>query len=98
MSKWAVGDTIEHEAAKSLLGNLNKTEVKSVTIAANSPASGKLISELQIRTRCGASIVAIAHNGNSILNPTLEDEIQDGDQVLLLGEHEHLENAERLLN
>src|SRR5262249_12215255 len=64
---------------------LREADLETVAIAAESPAAGKLIRELQLRTQTGASIVGIERDGGSILNPGPDEELRGGDQVLLLG-------------
>jgi CPA2 family monovalent cation:H+ antiporter-2 len=72
-------------------------ELKNIEIRGGSPAAGKLIAELRLRTLTGASIVAIQRDGTSMINPGPEDDIQPGDFVLLLGTRDHLKAAEALL-
>ena len=54
---------------------------------------GKLIRELELRTRTGASIVGFARNGTNLINPGPDEELQAGDQVLLLGTRAQLDAA-----
>ena len=77
-------------ALPSLLGEAN---LEKVEITRASPAAGKLIHELQLRTQTGASIVGIERNGQSIINPGADEELQSGDQVLLLGSRSQLDAA-----
>jgi CPA2 family monovalent cation:H+ antiporter-2 len=76
---------------------LNGADLETVEIGDNSPANGKLIRELELRTRTGASAVGIERNGTSIVNPGPDEEIQAGDKVLLLGSRPQLEAAVLLL-
>jgi len=69
-------------ARPSLLRDAN---LETVVITANSPAAGKLIRELELRTRTGASIVGIERNGSNVINPGPDEDLQVGDQLLLLG-------------
>jgi monovalent cation:H+ antiporter-2, CPA2 family len=80
-----------------LAGILKEAQLASITIPAGSPAKGKLIRELALRTKTGASIVAIERTGGPIINPGPDEEIQADDKVLLLGRAEHLEAARRHL-
>ncbi len=64
---------------------LREANLDTVNVAADSPAVGRLIRELELRTRTGASIVGIERTGGSIINPGPDEELQSGDQVLLLG-------------
>jgi monovalent cation:H+ antiporter-2, CPA2 family len=72
-------------------------ELKPIVIRSDSPAAGRLIAELRLRTLTGASIVGIQRNGVSIVNPGPEDDLQAGDKVLLLGTQAHLTAAESYL-
>jgi CPA2 family monovalent cation:H+ antiporter-2 len=69
-------------AATSLLREAN---LETVVVSASSSAAGKLIRELELRTRTGASIVGIERNGTNVINPGPDEELQPGDQILLLG-------------
>ena len=73
-----------------------EADLETVTIAAESPAAGKLIRELQLRSQTGASIVGIERNGASIINPGPDEELLAGDRVLILGNRAQL-NAARVL-
>jgi CPA2 family monovalent cation:H+ antiporter-2 len=76
---------------------LREANLATVLIAADSPAIGKLIRELQLRTATGASIVGIERNGASILNPGPDEELLANDQVLLLGSAGQLEAGKTML-
>jgi K+/H+ antiporter YhaU regulatory subunit KhtT len=71
--------------------------LKSVIVADASEATGKLIRELQLRSKCGASIVGIERSGASIINPGPDEELRAGDHILLLGTEDQLKAAELLL-
>ena len=85
------------ELPSSLAGVLKEAQIATVAIAAGSPANGKLIRELALRTRTGASIVAVERAGANIVNPGPDEELQVGDQVVLLGSPQHLDAARRHL-
>ena len=70
---------------------------KSIPLAPQSSAAGKLIRELQLRTRTGASIVGIERNGSSVINPGPDDELLPGDRVLLIGTATQLAAARGVL-
>jgi CPA2 family monovalent cation:H+ antiporter-2 len=72
---------------------LREADLETVTISADSPVAGKLIRELQLRTQTGASIVGIERNDAKIINPGPDEELQSGDQVLLLGTRGQLDSA-----
>ena len=83
----------EHVPAPPLGGLLREADLEMLTLAAGSEATGKLIRELQLRSETGASIVGIERNGNSLVNPGPDEELQPGDQVLLLGTRAQLDKA-----
>ncbi|HUS35087.1 MAG TPA: cation:proton antiporter [Verrucomicrobiae bacterium] len=85
-------------APPSLANLLKEARIETVRIGPGSPAKGKLISELGLRSRTGASIVAIERNGSTVVNPGPDEEIGEGDQILLLGRSEHLQAARRELS
>lgn len=62
------------------------------------PLSGMMIRELELRTRTGASIVALEREGKSQINPGPDLELLHGDTLLLLGTSEQLENARLFLD
>ena len=80
-------------AATALPSVLREADLETVTVAAHSPAAGKLIRELQLRTLTGASIVAIERDGASIVNPGPDEELQSGDEVLFLGTRTQFDSA-----
>jgi len=86
-----------HEPPAPLVGLLRDAQIETVIITAQSPAKGKLILELALRTQTGASIVGIERNGRSIINPGPDEELQLHDQMLLLGTRKQLDAAHRLL-
>jgi CPA2 family monovalent cation:H+ antiporter-2 len=88
----------ETESAPVLPSLLQHAHLRTLPIGANSPAAGRLIRDLRLRTVTGASVVGIDRNGNSVINPGPDEELQCGDQVLLLGSLPQIASAERLLS
>jgi monovalent cation:H+ antiporter-2, CPA2 family len=76
---------------------LQNAVLETVVLPDASPARGRLIRELQLRTRTGASIVGIQRNGASLINPGPDEELHAGDHVLLIGKRDHVEAARELL-
>ncbi len=73
---------------------LREAELQTFAINGYSLACGRLIRELELRTKTGAStIVAIERNGVSLINPGPDEELQVNDQVLVLGNEAHLKKA-----
>ena len=87
------------ETATSRLPSLlREANLERVAIARDSAAAGKLIRELQLRAETGASIVGIERTGSNIINPGPDEELQHGDQVLLLGTRAELDSAKSALS
>ena len=84
----------EHQHLTTLLRDASLTTVELV---AGSPAVGQLIRELQLRSSTGASVVGIDRAGVSMINPGPDVEFHVGDQVMLLGTRQNLDDARRRL-
>jgi K+:H+ antiporter len=83
--------------APSLPPLLREARLETVEIQSGTEAAGKMIVELKLRTRTGASVVGIERHGNSIVNPNPGEELESGDQLLLIGSEEQLQAAKELL-
>jgi CPA2 family monovalent cation:H+ antiporter-2 len=68
----------------------------TIVVTQNSPAANKLIRELELRTKTGASVVAIERGETSVVNPGPDEEMHPEDRVLLLGTAEQLEAGRQL--
>jgi CPA2 family monovalent cation:H+ antiporter-2 len=104
-AQWALEETFSQSPTASpdpkqahLPPVLRDANLETVVITARSPAVGKLIRELQLRAETGASIVGIERTGANIINPGPDEELQTGDQVLLLGTRRQLEVARNILS
>jgi monovalent cation:H+ antiporter-2, CPA2 family len=96
----ALQETFAHPPARrpddtpaTLPAILREADLATVGLTAQAFAAGKLIRELELRTRTGATIVGIERKGTNILNPSADEELQAGDQLLLLGHRQQLEAA-----
>lgn len=76
---------------------LQEAALRRIHLTANSPAAGKLLGELQLRTKTGASVVGIERDGATIINPGPDEELRADDEVLLLGSPEQIEAALQFL-
>jgi K+:H+ antiporter len=83
--------------APSLPPLLHEARLETVEVQPGAEAAGKMIAELKLRTQTGASVVGIERHGTSIVNPSPDEELESGDQVLLIGSEEQLRAAKELL-
>ncbi len=74
-------------------GTLSDVEVETCRIEEDSPAAGKTLSELSIRLRTGASIIAWTRSGVTESNPSKKTQLLAGDIVVLLGTREQIQRA-----
>jgi CPA2 family monovalent cation:H+ antiporter-2 len=90
---------LPHEAATPLPGLLSEADLETLEISSGSPAAGKLILELALRSRTGASIVGIQRAaGERIINPGPDEDLRVGDTVLLLGTRAQLDASKASLS
>jgi CPA2 family monovalent cation:H+ antiporter-2 len=76
-----------------LQGLLREANLELMPVNSGFPAAGRLIRELQLRTLTGASIVGIERQGGNVVNPGPDEEVQVGDQLLVLGTRGQLDAA-----
>ena len=87
-----------HEAAAADVHPLlREAQLDTITVSPTSPAAGKVIAELKLRTLTGASIVGIERAGENVINPGIDEEIRAGDSILLIGNLGQIEKAKVLM-
>ncbi|MEM6823422.1 MAG: cation:proton antiporter, partial [Verrucomicrobiota bacterium] len=72
-------------------------EIIECEIPDDSPHAGKLLKDLGIRRKFGASLVGIDRQGFIIGNPTAENTLYPGDRILLLGTLEQVKATRNFL-
>jgi len=105
MAQYALNETLsdkeDHPHADAATGSLpvmlRDANLSTLPIGPDSPSAGRMIRELALRTRTGASIIGIERAGTNVLNPGPDEELCSGDHVLLLGSPEQIEAAKQLL-
>lgn len=103
-------DIIRHEGyamlrdmslSKERLMELTKLFAASITstflITEGSPAADKTLSGLDLRKKTGTTIIAIVRGSKAIANLSADLTLNAGDVMVLLGSHEQLEQAVKLL-
>jgi monovalent cation:H+ antiporter-2, CPA2 family len=87
----------QHEEPDGVRAFLREAQLEVVSLDDGAPASGRLIRELALRSRTGASVVGIDRGEDTVVNPGPDEELQAGDNVLLLGSAAQRAAARRLL-
>jgi CPA2 family monovalent cation:H+ antiporter-2 len=91
------GISLDQERIGRIAALFAAATVNNVQIGPDDPASGKTLKELDIRKNTGATVIAIARNGEAITNPGPDFTLNPDDIVVLLGAHADLDKAENLL-
>jgi CPA2 family monovalent cation:H+ antiporter-2 len=78
---------------KQELTPLFTAQTETFAVRDGSYLAGRSIRELQVRTRTGASVVAVQRDGHSVSNPSPDFLIQTRDILVLLGNSGQLESA-----
>lgn len=78
-------------------GTLMDVEVETCRIDEDSPALGRTLSELAIRPRTGASVIALMRAGVTHSNPSDKTLLEAGDVLALLGPGDRIRKAIGLL-
>lgn len=71
--------------------------VRWIELPLESPLTGRTIGETEIRTRTGASVVAILRGDRLIPNPSTDQRLRAGDFLAILGDDVELHQFERLM-
>lgn len=100
-AQFALRETFEqkpepHEVP-TLPSFLEEAELSTIILPSDSELSGKLLSELQLRTLTGASVVGIERGDTRIINPGADEELSGNDRLLLIGSPAQIARASDLL-
>jgi K+/H+ antiporter YhaU regulatory subunit KhtT len=66
-------------------------------LAEDSPAVGKTLRDLDLRSRTGATIIAVVRDDTPIPSPAPDVALAAGDTLVLVGSHEQVDRAMDLL-
>jgi CPA2 family monovalent cation:H+ antiporter-2 len=88
-----MGTTEQVKAGKAFLGAVSGTMdslfeevlMESIKIPLRGPAAGRTLAELALARTHGVQIAGVNHRGMRVLNPSAEERLQAGDEVLALG-------------
>jgi TrkA domain protein len=92
-----LGGTKVTERVADLRHEVEGLSIEWVTMPPDGGLSGMTIGDGQIRSKTGASVVAVIRGDRSIPGPGPETELQPGDIALVVGSVEGVQRASRLL-
>jgi CPA2 family monovalent cation:H+ antiporter-2 len=87
----------EHLMLDQLLATVRGMEIRWHTLDAGSSLVGYTLAEANLRTRTGASVVAVVRDRQMVANPKSHTTFAVGDILGLIGEAEHIAAAEQLM-
>lgn len=76
---------------------LAETTTDIFLIPEASPAAGKRLGEIELRSRSGVTVIAVVREGKSTTNPGAAFLLAAGDILVLLGSHKELDQATQIL-
>ncbi len=91
------GISLDQENLGRLASIFAGATVDNILIEPHSPAASRTLRELDIRKKTGATVIAIARNGEAVTNPGPDFALHPDDIVVLLGAHRELDEAVNLL-
>ncbi|MBA3443135.1 MAG: cation:proton antiporter [Pyrinomonadaceae bacterium] len=77
---------------------LSAASTETLLVDAGATAVGKTIGELKLRRKTGATVIAVARDGHTEVNPGSEFTLRAGDILVLLGSPEQIDVAVEHLN
>jgi CPA2 family monovalent cation:H+ antiporter-2 len=66
-------------------------------VRAGTPAAGRSLTELELRQRSGATVIAVVRDGQATLSPPGDYRTEPNDILVLVGSHAQIDGAFRLL-
>jgi TrkA domain protein len=84
----------EKEAVEIAFSTLSDLRIRVHTYVIRKHLAGRSIAELQVRTKTGATVVAVSRKGKNIINPLPSFTFEDGDIVVAIGDTDQLEEFE----
>jgi CPA2 family monovalent cation:H+ antiporter-2 len=88
----------EHRLLHDLLDAANSIEIHWFRLAEGNPLVGQTLANANMRSKTGASVVALLRQGDLIANPKSITVFEPGDRIGVIGEKEEIEAVEKLLS
>ena len=91
------GSEVTERIGAAIRQSLDGLELEWAELGARAPGVGRPISELGLRSRTGASIVAIIRGDETVISPRSDFTLQGGDVAVLVGSGAAVGEAVKLL-
>ena len=88
----------EHRLLHDLVDAVSSIEIRWFRLSKESPLVGQTLADANLRSRTGASVVALLRDRQLMANPKSMTVFQADDRIGLIGDREEIEAAERLLS
>ncbi|MGA1796511.1 MAG: cation:proton antiporter [bacterium] len=92
------GSSLPDERFESIQRIIAMSITETFLVTPDSPAVGKTLADLQLRSRTGVTVMGIIRADRSITNPAATMEINAEDILIMFGSHEQLDTAVELLS
>src|SRR6185503_14123067 len=86
-------DVVRGALSESVARMIAGSTTDTFYLAPDSPAVGRRLDELNLRSRTGVLVIAVVRDGKHHLNPEPEYVFRAGDVLVLVGDHAALETA-----
>jgi CPA2 family monovalent cation:H+ antiporter-2 len=80
-------------ASEAVLEALQQGTTELYQVGAQSLAAGRTLADLHLRRRTGASVIAVVRGERSYPNPSPEIDLETGDVLVLVGNHQQIDRA-----
>ncbi|HEY9281925.1 MAG TPA: cation:proton antiporter [Pyrinomonadaceae bacterium] len=90
--------TLPHIQMSEIAEALAGASTETLVVGAGTGADGKTIGELMLRSRTGATVIAVVRDGNTDINPGPELRLRAEDVVVLLGSPGQVDRAVEHIN
>ncbi len=91
-------DNEQHRVLDQLVSAMRSVEIAWHPVSEESPVLGKTLAEANLRTKVGASVIAMIRNDKVLPNPKSDTQFLKGDLVAFIGSSYELNEVERYLH
>jgi CPA2 family monovalent cation:H+ antiporter-2 len=90
--------SLREGVTEAVLGALAAGTTDVFRVEPASASAGRTLRDLDLRRRCGASVIAVVRGGETHPNPSPELRLEPGDDLVLVGSHAEVDAAWEMLS